>query len=68
VAVNNNLLAYTADPRKPDGVMVPIGPDRDERDPQLDDFGTRVQVVFTDRADVEAAKAEEAAAAAEAAR
>ena len=59
IAVGNNLLAYTADPRKPDGVIMVVAPDRDESDPGLLDLGKRVQLVFVDAASVAAAALEE---------
>jgi hypothetical protein len=54
VVLNVDLLNNTADPRKPDGMMIAVAPDGvAEVDPTHDDLGEAVKVVFIDQADVE---------------
>lgn len=55
VALNVDLLNNTADPRKPNGMIIAIAADGHEADPGKDDLSEdgKVKIVFIDQVDVE---------------
>lgn len=52
VVVDFPLVTRCTDPRRPAGVLMAIDTTNMGRDPQLDDFGTRVHLIYSEPADL----------------
>ena len=54
IVVNWDLLQRSTDPRKPAGALMAYDTTAQELDPGLDDFGTRVQILYLTAEEVRA--------------
>jgi hypothetical protein len=52
VTVGFPLVTRCVDPRRPEGILMAIDSSGQNKDPQLDDFGTRVQLVYFEPEDL----------------